>query len=183
MRSPTRLALLATLCMSPALHAQGPVKFGGGGGNPLLQTFINQDKTWYQDARQAYHGNDLVGADGPLAKLDWSIAYTAFQWANHNANSPGQAFTPDHEIYPYANGQLLLEVTCKDDDAWMGVEPALTALGASPLSRDGLVINAWIPIDQAGAAAQIAGIDFIRPAYRETRSGITASQGLSLIHI
>lgn len=69
---------------------------------------MNQDNTWYQDARQAFHGNDLVGADGQLAKLDWSIAYTQFQWVNHTANNPGVPFTPDHEVYPYDNGLLLV---------------------------------------------------------------------------
>ncbi|MDB4265470.1 S8 family serine peptidase, partial [bacterium] len=181
MHSITRLTLLATLSIAPTLHAQGPfpggAKLGGGGNNPLLQSFINQDKTWYQDARQAYHGDDLIGADGALAKLDWSIAYTAFQWTDYTANNPGQPFIPDDEIYPYADGQLLLEISCSDDNAWMDVEPALTDLGATSLSRDGLVINAWVPIDKAAQASQIDGIDFIRPAYRDTRAGIATSQG------
>ncbi|MDP0489503.1 MAG: S8 family serine peptidase [Verrucomicrobiota bacterium JB023] len=179
-----RHLLILAITSLPA-WAQGPLtsgpKLGGGGTNPLNQSFINSDKAWYQDARQAYHGDDLAGADGQLAKLDWSLAYTSFQWSNWVANNPGTPFSPDHEVYPYAEGKTLVEVACNDNEAWTEVEPALAALGATSITHQGSVINAWVPVDRLGPASQLDGITFIRPAYRENRSGLTTSQGDSAV--
>lgn len=180
-QSLTKNSIVALAATTLPLLAQGPFnagpKLGGGGTNPLLQSFINSDKAWYQDARQAYHGNDLIGADGQVSKLDWSLAYTSYQWSNWSANNPGMPFTPDHEVYPYTDGKTLVEVSCDDNEAWTGVEPALAALGATNISHHESVISAWVPIDQLGPASQLDGITFIRPAYRENRSGLTSSQG------
>ncbi|MEM0897709.1 MAG: S8 family serine peptidase [Verrucomicrobiota bacterium] len=161
--------------------AQGQTKLGGGGTSPLLLSFINQDKTWFQDARQAYHGNDLVGGDGPMSRMDWTIVLTLHRWIHHSAINPGQPFVHGDDLYPLVNGNMLVEVVCEDGQSWQAVEPAMTNLGATGMSRDGLVINAWMPVVSMTAMSQLGGVDFIRPAYRTTRSaatgGLTVSQG------
>lgn len=177
----TLLSLVIAPVLAGSLSAQehltSGAKFAGGGATPLFHSFIDQDKTWYQDARQAYHGNDLVGADGPLAKLDWALATLQFQWLNHRTSSPALPFTPDNAVLPYADGQILVEITCLTNDAWMEIEPAIENLGGTPLSHQGQLINAWLPVDKSGDLSQLKDIAFVRPSYRETRSGLARSQG------
>ncbi|MGJ8672395.1 S8 family peptidase [Rubritalea sp.] len=172
------LTLLSTQCH---LYAQDDfedrIKFSGNSPDGLQQAFVNQDKTWYQDAKQAYHGNDLIGADGALSKLDWSLVYTLYQWTNHTTINPGVSYEHEDELYPYVEGKHLIEIACSADETWMQLEPALIGLGATGISHAGLQMNAWLPIANTDEAAQLDGVEFIRPAYRTTRSGLTTSQG------
>jgi len=177
----THLALLAALSLSSPLAAQdtlssGP-KLGGGGNLPLFQKFVNQDKSWYQDARQAYHGNDLIGGDGVLSKLDWFLVYTLFQSNNAAAVNPDLPFTPDNDVFPYVDGLVLLQIMCEGGESWITVEPALAELGATSIAHDGNIVNAWLPLINTSRASLIEGVKFISPAYRETRAGLTVSQG------
>ncbi|MGJ8677947.1 MAG: S8 family peptidase [Akkermansiaceae bacterium] len=160
----------------PHLASAQDIKLGGGEPAPIT-SFLNQDKTWYQDALRAYHGEDLVGADGQLSSLDWQLVYTLYQWRHQTTQNPGVAYVADEEIYPYANGKHLIEIICENEQVWAEVEPELEALGATSISQAGYVMNAWLPVGETNQLAGIVGIKFARPAYRQTRSGITASQG------
>ena len=174
----TILIFISTLAsLSAQDQFDEKVKFSGGGGSPLLQSFINQDKTWYQDARQAYHGNDLIGGDGPLRKLDWSLTYTLFNSTNHITVTPEIPYVPDDARLPYADGDMLIEIVAADDEAWEQIMPAITSMGAENISREGRLINAWLPVSRTGDASQLDGVELIRPAYRMTRAGLVGSQG------
>ena len=174
-------SVLVLVLTSASLYAQDEfdekVKFSGGGASPLRQSFINQDKTWYQDARQAYHGNDLVGADGRFQKMDWALVYTLFNWTNHTFTTPGVPYVPDDARLPYADGEVLIEIVADDDQAWEQIMPAIAGMGAANISREGRLINAWLPVSRMGDASQLNGVEFVRPAYRMTRSGLVGSQG------
>ncbi|MDB4673339.1 S8 family serine peptidase [Verrucomicrobiales bacterium] len=174
-------SVLVLVLTSASLYAQEEfdekVKFSGGGGSPLFQSFLNQDKTWYQDARQAYHGNDLVGGDGRLQKMDWALVYTLFNWTNHTAANPGASYVADDARLPYADGEMLIEIVSRDEQVGEQIMPAIAGMGAANISREGRVINAWLPVSRMGDASQLDGVEFVRPAYRTTNAGLVASQG------
>lgn len=109
--------------------------------------------------------------------MGWELIYTVFPWEHHTTVNPGVPYAPDHEIYPYETGHHLIEFICESPQTWMTVEPALAHLGATNISHDGYVINAWLPMGTTSQATRIAGIESMRPAFRQTQSGTTTSQG------
>ena len=168
-------ALLAT---GTSLHG-GEAKLGGQGpsGTALLPAFLNSDKTWYRDAMQAYHGSDMTGADGPMARAGFTLTLLQHHWLHHEETYPEGNYVAFDPFLALRDGNVLVEALCAEEADREAMASAFLAHGASGVSWEGRLLSAWIPCRKLDAFVGVGGLHGLRPSYFHLDAGVIASQG------
>ncbi len=129
----------------------------------------------------SFHGEDLVGKDGPLVKIGLDLAYFHQELLFHAALQPGTPYVSSNDLPVRITGDLIeIDVAATGNVDTLVTQ--LTSLGASNIAVAGALVNGMFPI---GNLAQLAALDSMRlarPTYTPiTAAGLTTSQADSAL--
>ena len=139
-----------------------------------------------QAALQDFHGNDLTGKDGPLAKagMDLLILYHARSTTNLGAGqTPGApSATPGEpggtgalEGMQVRDGRVAVEAMAAGDPEVLVQD--LEGLGATRVQRAGPLVSAQLPISRIPDLARLASLNQARQAQSTTGAVTGATTG------
>ncbi|MGD9723302.1 MAG: Calx-beta domain-containing protein [Pirellulales bacterium] len=120
--------------------------------------------TAYQAALVDFHGPDLVGKDGPMARVGFDLTLLYEEQRFHQQQHPGTPFEPSSDSRLQVNGDWVTV-----NFAGMGDVNALTAqlttLGMRNIEVAGSQFAGEIRMDALGALAAVPSLVLARPSY------------------
>lgn len=119
-----------------------------------------------RQALEAFHGPDLEGKDGPLARVGFDLALLYYEWKAHRESEAEGGFTPSPSSMPVRDGRVTVDATAVRDAATL--QQALEELGLTKTARAGRVVSGQLPIAAIPEAAQLASLQAMRPARATT---------------
>jgi len=124
-------------------------------------------------------GKDLVGKDGPMAKVGPDLALTFHEHRDYKARG-GLAklkykFKPSMPLVRVKDDTVVIDVVAQDDINQLKTD--LQAQGIVDISIFGHIISGRLPIASLDTVASLRQLRFARPAYAMTRTGTVTSQG------
>jgi hypothetical protein len=124
-----------------------------------------------QEALRDYHGADLEGKDGPLAKagMDLLVLYHAYRTAEQQA-----AFTSPIEGIRVREGRVTIDATASEDPQQLRRD--LEALGLTGGAVARRLVSGRLPIEAIPAAAQLESLRGVVPSRMQTRSSANPVQ-------
>ena len=144
--------------------AQGLFTAAGGAAQAQQQ----QDAAAEQAARRAFHGPDLEGKDGPMAKIGAKLARLYHQARQGGAASAqGAAFEASQTLLPVRSGHVRIDAVASAEAS--GLRARLDALGLRRGATAAPVVSGWLPVEALAAAARIAELRFARPSLAKVR--------------
>lgn len=123
-------------------------------------------------ARYAFHGRDLEGKDGPLAKMGEDLAHLYFAYRAHRQASQPGLFEPPAGLpdgLPVAEGRVTIDATAHERGARLKAD--LDALGLAGGAVAGPVISGRLPIEALPEAAQLESLRSMRASRSTTHDG------------
>lgn len=122
-------------------------------------------------ALRDYHGPDLEGKDGPLAKvgLDLLVLYHEYRGAQKRAGS----FDPSLSDLQVRGGFVTVDAVASDDAAQLRDD--LEALGFQNAATAGRLVSGRLPIPQIPALADVESLRGIAPSRMQTRDDRAAT--------
>ena len=132
------------------------------------------DPLGYRTLRD-YHGADLTGRDGPLARIGLPLALLHHQHQLHAA--AGNTTPLDVSAAPFRTTahRVLIDMVAVDDSAAELAQTA-AALGLGSASQYGRMVSGWLPIERLAELADSPLLAFARPVYATTHVGSVTSQ-------
>jgi len=107
-------------------------------------------------ALRDYHGPDLEGKDGPLAKAGRSLLLLYHEYAAFRARYPDSTFTARVSGLPTRNGRVAVEAVAVDRADTLLTD--LEALGLEDGLTGGRVVSGRLPIDRIPAMARLESL-------------------------
>jgi hypothetical protein len=107
-------------------------------------------------ALRDYHGPDLEGKDGPLAKAGRSLLLLYHEYEAFRARCPDSSFTATVSSLPTQNGRVAVEAVAVDSADTLLAD--LEALGLEDGLTGGRVVSGWLPIEQIPAMARLESL-------------------------
>ncbi len=132
------------------------------------------------EAQQAFHGADLEGKDGPLAKVGMDLALLYYEHQSFKASGKEGVFRSSNRLAPVtqnATGVDLVTVDAVAAGDTKSLRAALEALGLQDAADFGRIVSGRLPITAIPAMAALPELHFARTAVAMTRAGSTTSQG------
>ena len=118
-----------------------------------------------QTARASFHGSDLEGKDGPMAKvgLDLILLHQK-QQAFVQGGKAGKSFQPSQSSSSLRvqGGRVLVEAVANPGRV-AALRADLEAMGLRGAAAAGLVVSGWLPMDALDEAAALKTLRFARP--------------------
>lgn len=150
-----------------AFPLQLPASASSSGNTPLEQ------------ARRSFMGKDLVGKDGPMAKIGPDLILTFHEHRDYLARGGlpklKHKFKPSHPLMRAKDDTVVVDIVAQDDVNKLKAD--LKALGMEDISVFGRFISGRLPITALDSTAGLQNLRFARPAYAMTRTGSVTSQG------
>jgi len=117
-------------------------------------------------ALRDFHGPDLEGKDGPLAKagLDLLVLYHEYRVARAQGTS---SFTPSLSGARVIDGDVVIDAVARDTAAALRAD--LEALGLTDAATAGRLVSGRFPIDSIPALATLESLRGVVPAQMRTR--------------
>ena len=129
----------------------------------------------YEAALEAFHGTDLVGKDGPLAKLGFDLSLLYEEQLRPGVPAGGTAFSSDG-LLRMGSDQVVIEVVATGDAAALGAQ--LIGIGMDVRDTFGSLMEGVIPISALADLAALSSVGFARAVYQPIVSaGSVLSQG------
>jgi len=126
-----------------------------------------------------FRGKDLVGKDGPMAKVGPDLILTFHEHRDFLARGGlarfKQRFKPSNPLIRTRDDTVVVDIVASGNVNTLKVE--LQALGMQDAAVFGRYISGRLPIDQLDKVAALSTLRFARPAYAMTRAGSVTSQG------
>jgi hypothetical protein len=118
-------------------------------------------------ALRDFHGPDLRGKDGPLAKvgLDLLLLYHEYRTARARGDS---SFAPSVPGVQVSDGRVTIDAVATDTARVLRAE--LRALGLTDAATAGRIVSGRLPIEQIPALAEIPSLRGVLPSRMRTRS-------------
>ena len=163
------LLLYGLLAVSPgmAFPLQLPAGASSSGNTPIEQ------------ARRSFMGKDLVGKDGPMAKIGPDLALTFHEHRDYVARGGlpklKHKFRPSMPLVRVKDDAVVVDIVAQDDINKLTID--LLALGMKDIEVYGRFISGRLPIATLDTAASLNNLRFARPAYAMTHTGSVTSQG------
>ena len=142
----------------------------GGVLMPMHSYGQDVDPQVRQKALEAFHGPDLEGKDGPMAKVGFDLALLYHEWQAFQQHGEEGAFSPSASSLPVRSGHVTVDAIAAQDAA--ALQQALVALGLKDAAQAGRVVSGRLPIAAIPDAAQLASLRSMRPARAMIRSRV-----------
>lgn len=107
-------------------------------------------------ALRDYHGRDLEGKDGPLAKAGRSLLVLYHEYEAFRTRHPDSTFSSTISGLPTRNGRVAVEAVATDSAGALLTD--LETLGLEDGLTGGRVVSGWLPIDQIPAMARLESL-------------------------
>jgi hypothetical protein len=125
----------------------------------------------------SFQGADLVGKDGPTARIGFDLTLLFEEHKLHQERHPDTPFSPSSDVPLVISGdKVLVELTGAGDIG--AFKNLLAVVGMTDIVSSGSLVNGSIPI---GNLKQLAGLDALRlarPSYQPiVRAGSVNGQG------
>lgn len=123
-----------------------------------------------------FDGPDMVGKDGPMAKIGFDLDLLFEEQKIHDVLHAGTTFTPSNSLLVVSGGKVLVDVVAKGSVATFQAQVA--ALGMNVTATAGSLVEGMISVTALNQLASLGGLDFGRPSYKPaTTTGSVESQG------
>ena len=124
-------------------------------------------------------GNDLVGKDGPMAKVGRDLALTFHEHRDYKARGGfaklKHKFKPSMPLVRVKDDTVVVDIVAQGDVDNLKTE--LQSLGMKNISVFGRIISGRVPLASLDSIASLRQMRFARPAYAMTHTGSVTSQG------
>ena len=107
-------------------------------------------------ALRDYHGPDLDGKDGPLAKAGRSLLLLYHEHEAFRAHYPDSTFSSTISGLPTRNGRVAVEAVAVDHADTLLTD--LEAIGLEDGLTGGRVVSGWLPIPQIPAMTRLSSL-------------------------
>lgn len=138
------------------------IAFGVGLSAPRPVHGQDADPDVRQRALEAYHGPDMEGKDGPLARVGFDLALLYYEWRAYRAQEGEGDFTPSASSMPVRDDRVTVDATAAGNP--VALQQELEALGLKRVVRAGRVVSGRLPIAAIPEAAELASLQAMRPA-------------------
>lgn len=149
---PVFFALLLALLLGPMQEAVGQ------DANPQVR----------QQALEAFHGPDLEGKDGPLAKAGFDLALLYYEWKAAQQQGTAADVAPSSSL-PVRAGRVTIDATAAQSPS--ALRDSLEALGLTNAAQAGPVVSGRLPIAAIPEAARLDNLRAMRPSRAQTHGG------------
>lgn len=131
------------------------------------QTTVGQgaDPQVRQRALEAFHGSDLEGKDGPLAKAGFDLTLLYYKWEAAQQQGTVADVAPSTSL-PVRAGRVMIDATAAQNPA--ALRDSLMALGLTNGAQAGPVVSGELPIAAIPEAARLDNLRAMRPARAQT---------------
>lgn len=122
------------------------------------------------EALQDYHGSDMTGKDGPLAKagLELLMLYHEYQAFRQQ---DGETFSPSVAGARVTDAHVTIDVIAQDEGAQLRAD--LEDLGFKETATAGRVVSGRLPIDQIPALAKLEALRGVVLPRMETQGDVS----------
>jgi hypothetical protein len=168
------------MTLAPAFRACGSLSLlaalflaAGGLAHPLEGQAQGIDSKIERQAQEAFHGPDLEGKDGPMAKagLDLALLYFRFLQAEEEAGE----FDPGDGYQLMKDGRVVVDAIAQSGSTKV-LREELSELGARNVASAGRVVSGALPIKQIPEASALSVLRSMQPARARTHGQSEASQ-------
>jgi hypothetical protein len=130
------------------------------------------DQLWQTD----FHGADLAGKDGALAKIGGDLTRLYEEYKVHNLRHPGDAFTASDSDWTISGSRVLVDAMAYGDLG--ALKSQLASIGGTVTAEASRLATVSLPIDALDDLAALTSVTFARPVYQPVRrAGDVTSQG------
>lgn len=121
-------------------------------------------------ALQDFHGADMSGKDGPLAKagLDLLVLYHEYQAFREQ---DGDTFSPSVAGARVTDGRVTIDAIAQDEAKQLRTD--LKGLGVKDAAAAGRVVSGRLPIDQIPALAKLESLRGVALSRMETQGDVS----------
>ncbi len=138
--------------------------------------FVDPHQSPYEAALEAFHGPDLVGKDGPLAKIGFDLTLLYEQQLQQGVPVGGTAFTAPDSLLLMGDDQVVVDVMATGDVATL--QSQLAGIGMNVRDTAGSILEGVIPVSALDDLAALGSVAFARAVYKpNVASGSVQSQG------
>jgi hypothetical protein len=123
------------------------------------------------EALQDFHGTDMTGKDGPLAKagLELLMLYHEYQAFQRRA---GDTFSPSVTGARVTDGHVTIDAIAQDEAEQLRAD--LKDLGIEDAAAAGRIVSGRLPIDQIPALAKLGSLRGVALSQMETQGGVSS---------
>ncbi|MGF1485317.1 MAG: S8 family serine peptidase [Opitutales bacterium] len=166
---PFSVAVILLVGLRPALAT------GSNAPQAIQPVYVQSGMAAFREALLAFHGEDLVGADGPMSKVERSLLVDYFisQGATRPTNLGG--FYRWNTPFSLQPDRRWVECVAMHDTAALKVQ--LRALGVTEVKSRGHLISGLAPITAIDNIAMLAELRLMRPGLARGNAGVITSQG------
>lgn len=142
-----------------------------GFGGPGLSAAHAQapDSSGEAQVDWAVHGADGQGKDGPMSSLDRGLIALYYRYRAHKAEASSDAPFKAHENMPVQDSLVTIDAIASG--APEALLDSLRRLGLQKGARAGRLVSGKLPIGALRAAAQLSGLQSMRPAQMSSDLG------------
>jgi hypothetical protein len=124
-------------------------------------------------ALEAFHGPDLKGKDGPMAKAGLDLTRLYFNYLQ--SQSAGTEL--DADISASIQGGVVTTDAVAEPGSTSALRRGLAALGARRLTSSGRVVSGRVPIEAIPKIARLPALRFLRPSAGQTQRNVRPEAG------
>lgn len=132
-----------------------------------------------QRAVKQFEGNDRTGKDGPMSRVGFDLAYIYEEHRDYKARG-GKAvlnhdFKSRNSLARIQDELITIDAIAASNANELSKE--LADLGMLNIAVSGRIVSGRIPVNTLARLARSNKLQFVRPAYAITQSGLVTSQG------
>lgn len=127
-------------------------------------------------ALRNYHGSDLEGKDGPLAKagLDLLVLYHEYRAVQEEGGDG--VFSPSVSRVPVADGRVTIDAIAATSTDTLRAD--LEALGLTNAATAGGLVSGRLPLDRVPDLAKLESLRGVAPSRMQTRTDVEKGDDL-----
>jgi hypothetical protein len=171
LRVHTYSSLLSTLFLITCVLSAGGIVSPSKGQAQELESRIERQ------AREAFHGPDLEGKDGPMAKVGLDLArlyYKRERALEEEKLGKGELFKAPASMQT-DSGSVVVDAIAVSDST-EALRQSLAGLGAKSLALSGRIVSARLPIGALPQAADLSVLRSMQPARARTHGQLEPSR-------
>jgi len=173
----SRPAVAVALLLLPAALCSGTVRAQQSPAKTAPQDPFQGEQTGpKKKALEAFHGPDLRGKDGPMAKAGLDLALLYFRYRADQEKRGGE-FDPGNSYQLMENGRVVVDAIARPEST-RALRRELGRLGGQDLATVGRIVSGGLPIDRIPEAAALSALRGLRPSVAKTQSGISQQPDL-----
>jgi hypothetical protein len=135
-----------------------------------------QPQTAYEAALADFHGLDLAGKDGPMARLGFDLTLLREEYQFQQVNYPGTPFAGSNSSLLVAGNVVTVETVATGDVN--ALKSQLARLGMTNMESIGSQVVGSIPIPSLSELATLNGLASVRTVHKpNTSGGLVTTQG------